>query len=263
MRIRKDTRSSILNLLIICALFLGFTSCVSTEKLKYMHRGGDYNLKDSYFNKRIERIVRPYDNLYIRILSIDGQSVVSILETQSGQSVGSQVNLIYYQVNDSGNINIPFVEDIHIGGLSLAEAKVKIEKELSGYFVNPSVIIKFVNTQVTVLGEVARPGTYPYYKDPISIFQAIGMAGGITQYGNKAEVVLVREENNLITRNIIDLTDKEIMESYFYYMKPDDVIFVDPIKAKFYGKGVINYSTFLTTITTLVAVLYFFQIPAQ
>ncbi|MCF8370191.1 MAG: polysaccharide biosynthesis/export family protein [Bacteroidales bacterium] len=259
MKYRKSNIASVMHWFIISVVALSFTSCLSSEKLTYVHNGDDFNIKNSYFNERPARKVRPYDDLYIKILSIEGKSVVSLLDAESGQPMIGGMNLIYYQVNDSGEINIPFIKDIKIGGLSLSEAKNLIEKELSGYLDKPSVIIKFVNLQVTVLGEVNHPGTFPYYKEPINIFQAIGLAGDISQYGDKSEIIIQREENNLITYNTVDLTDKKIAESYFYYLKPGDVIIVQSVDAKFYGKGAISYQTVLTTITTLLAVLYFYQ----
>lgn len=259
MEYRKKISTPVIYWLLISVVALGLTSCLSNEKLTYVHKGDDFNVKNSFFNERPIRKVRPYDELYLKILSIEGKSVVSLLDAQTGSTMFSGQNLIYYQVNDSGQLNIPFIKDIHIGGLTLSEAKALIEKELSGYLDNPSVIIKFVNTQVTVLGEVNHPGTFPYFKEPINIFQAIGLAGDISQYGNKEEVIIQREENNLITYNTIDLTDKNVAESYFYYLKPGDVIIVPSIKARYYGKGAISYQSVLTTITTLLAVLYFYQ----
>lgn len=259
MKKRKKTFVSVFRWLIISIIAIVFTSCLSSEKLTYVHKGDDFNVKNSFYNERPIRKVRPYDELYLKILSIEGKSVVSLLDAYSGQAMFAGENLIYYQVNDSGEINIPFIKNIHIGGLTLSEAKALIENELAGYLDNPSVIIKFVNTQVTVLGEVNHPGTYPYFKDPINVFQAIGLAGDISQYGNKQEVVIQREENNLITYNTIDLTDKKVAESYYYYLKPGDVIIVQSIKAKYYGKGAISYQNVLTTITTILAVLYFYQ----
>jgi polysaccharide export outer membrane protein len=259
MKYRKDNGATIIHWLIISIVALSFTSCLSSEKLTYVYKGDDFNIKNSYFNERPARKVRPYDDLYIKILSIEGKSVVSLLDSESGQAMIGGMNLIYYQVNDSGEINIPFIKDIRIGGLSLSEAKELIENELTGYLESPSVIIKFVNLQVTVLGEVNHPGTFPYYKEPITIFQAIGLAADIGQYGNKEEIIIQREENNLITYNTIDLTDKKVAESYFYYLKPGDVVIVQSIDAKYYGKGAISYQNVLTTITTVLAVLYFYQ----
>lgn len=259
MKYRKDRTKNMICLLVISSVLLFFSSCISSKNLKYVYQGDDFNIKNSYFNERPNRTIRSYDNLYLKILSIEGKSVVSLLETEKDQKLGSDLNLIYYQVTDSGNIDIPFIGEIKISNMTLSEAKKEIESELAGYFVNPSVIIKFVNIRVTVLGEVNHPGTYPYFKEPISIFQAIGLAGGIKEFGNKKEVLLIREENNLITYNTIDLTDKKMLESYFYYIKPEDVIIIYPTKAKYFGKGAINYSTILSSITTLLAILYFYQ----
>ena len=241
-------------------LALSFTSCISGSKMKYIHQGDDFNIKNSYFNERKDRPIRPFDNLYLKIMSIEGQEVVTMLDMDAGMQYGTQINLTYYNVSDSGSINIPFIKDIHIAGLTLKQAKNKIEKELSGYLINPSIIIKYVNQQITILGEVNAPGTYPYAKETINIFQALGLAGGLTQYGNKEEVLLVREENGLITRNVIDLTDKKLLESYYYYLQPDDVIIIDHVKAKYYGKGAITYTSLLTTLSTVITILYFFNL---
>jgi polysaccharide export outer membrane protein len=141
----------------------------------------------------------------------------------------------------------------------LLEAKAKVEKELSQYLSNTAITMKFVNSNITVLGEVRNQGEFPYFKEQLNIFQALGYAGGVTDYGDKSKVTLIREYENTIKYHNIDLTDKSIVESSFYYLQPGDVLIVEPIKTKFRNLRTFTYATVLATTSTLITVLYFFR----
>ncbi|MCO5264583.1 MAG: hypothetical protein M9948_01685 [Lentimicrobium sp.] len=102
-------------------------------------------------------------------------------------------------------------------------------------------------------------GEFPFFKDQLNIFQAIGFAGGITDYGDKSKITLVREKNGIIQYYSVDLTDKNIVETDFFYLQPNDIVIVEPIKTKFRNLRTFTYSTLLATATTLVTILYFFR----
>jgi polysaccharide export outer membrane protein len=110
-----------------------------------------------------------------------------------------------------------------------------------------------------VLGEVRNQGEFPFFKEQINIFQALGYAGGVTDYGDKSKVTLIREYDNLIRFHSLNLTDKKIVENELYYLQPGDVLIVEPIKTKFRSLRTFTYATFLATTTTLITVLYFFR----
>ena len=248
----KKSGKSIVAYSLVLLLLL---SCTPTTKLKYVQNKGDNVNKNQYFNDRSEKTIQPYDYLYIKIYSLDEQTNYVFGDNQYGTY---ETELISYTVDDAGNINFPFVGEINVKDLTINEAKTAIEKALERYLNNVSVRVRFVSNKITVLGEVNNPGQYSFYDEKINIFQAMGFASGITPYGNKTRITLIREKDNDIKYYYLNLTDKEIVASDFYYLLPNDIIIINPINAKY--RELRTYSLSLTsailsTLSTL-ATLY-------
>lgn len=237
---------------ILISIFFNF-SCVPRKKLVYLQDQKKEERKDEYINIRPEKKIQPFDNVFIKVSSID-EKTASIFADQS-RITGQDINLISYTVDQSGYINFPFVGEIYVKDLTLNEAQEKIETEVSQYLSNISIIVKFVNNTVAVLGEVRRPGEYPFYKDQITIFQALSFANGFADFGDKTNVTLIRESQNKINYYYLDMTDKSIVASEYYYIIPNDIIVVKPIRQKYRNLSPVNWPIFLTTLTTA-ATLY-------
>lgn len=245
--------------LLILAITLFLASCVPQSRLKYVQDDTTTQLKEEYIRTRPEKRIKPFDNIYINVLSMDEQTARIFSNQSSNNSGNINLDLLSYTVSEEGSIDFPFIGEINLYNLTLLEAKAKVEKEISQYLNNTSITMKFVNSNVTVLGEVRNQGEFPYFKEQLNIFQALGYAGGVTDYGDKSKVTLIREYNNLSKYHNLDLTDKNIVESTFYYLQPGDVVIVEPIKTKFHNLRTFTYSTFLATSTTLITILYFFR----
>ena len=245
--------------LLILGIALLLASCVPQSKLKYVQDETTTHLKDEYIRNRPTKRIKPYDNLYINVMSLDEQTARMFSNQAPNMSGGINIDLLSYTVSESGNIDFPFIGEINLNNLTLLEAKSKVEKEISQYLSNTAITMKFVNSNITVLGEVRNQGEFPYFKEQLNIFQAMGYAGGITDYGDKSKVILIREYNNIAKYHNLDLTDKNIVEHPLYYLQPGDVVLVDPINTKFRNLRTFTYSSFLATTTTLVTILYFFR----
>jgi len=233
------------------------SSCIPKRKLIYTQDQKKSEIQNEYINIRPEKTIQPFDNIYIKVSSID-EKTAKVFPDQSSGMVGSNIDLVSYTVSQSGYINFPFVGEIYVKGLTLKEARVIIEERAGEYLNSISILVKFVNNTVSLLGEVKRPGEYKFFKDQITIFQALSFAGDITDYGNKTNVILVREAKNKINYYYLDLTDKNIVESKFYYVIPNDVIIVKPVSQKFRNLSLLNVPIFLTTITTAVTLYLLF-----
>lgn len=251
-----------LPLVAVFGVLLVTSSCVSIDKLRYVtdveteeiYKEGDFNVS------RVAKTIQPQDYLYIKIYSLDEK--VSNIFYNTNTNYISDYKLISYQVSDQGYIDFPFVGNIYVRDLTIEDAKDKIQTELSKYLKNISVTVRFVGNKITILGEVGVPGEYPYFDDKINVFQAIGFANGIADYGNKENVLLIREKNNQVTYNYLDLTRKDIVESRYYYLLPNDILIVDPIKAKYRNlrqRDVALFSTILSSITTIVSLYFAFN----
>ncbi len=235
------------------------SSCIPHDKLKYVQDETSTEIKPVYEHLRPEKRIQPFDNLYINVMSLDEQTARIFSNQNSSINGALNVNLLSYTVNDQGAIDFPFIGDIFLSGLTLSEAKVKVESELSQYLSNTAITMKFVNSNITVLGEVRNQGEFPFFKEQINIFQALGYAGGITDYGDKSKITLIREHDNEFRYSYLNLTDKKIVESEYFYLEPGDVVIVEAVNLKNNNLRPFSYSSFLATITTIVTVLIFLQ----
>jgi polysaccharide export outer membrane protein len=235
-----------------------FTSCLPKNKMKYITKETGKSDFD-YTNYRIDKTIKPQDRLYVKILSLD-EKTTRIFREETRLYGELDLKLNSYEVDESGDIDFPFVGKIHVGGYTIAEAREKLEKEISQYLPNTAINLKYAGNYVTVLGEVRNPGNHLFFEEKINIFEALGHAGGIRDYGNKKEIIIVRTENDETRYHEVDITHKGITQTYYYYLLPDDIIIVQPLNAKF--KTLRNFqleSMFLSSITTVITVLYFFH----
>ena len=239
-------RKDICRLNVFLFVMVLFVSCTPIKKLKYVQNTGDDVFKNQYVNDRTEKTIQPYDYLYIKIFSLD-EKTNSIFNGPNDYAY--QTELLSYTVDGKGNISVPFIGSINVKDLTINEAKAKIEKSLGIYLRDISVIVRFVSNKVTILGEVNQPGQYSFFDEKITVFQALGFANGINTFGDKTDITLIREKDNVINYHYLDLTKKNIAESEYYYLLPNDIIIINPVKAKY--RELRDYS-----ITLISSVLY-------
>jgi polysaccharide export outer membrane protein len=250
----KNTFLKTAMLIVLIALIAG--SCVPVEKLSYFNDIEE--LDQPVVNPRIQKTIRPFDKLYIRVLSIDlATSQIFNASDEMRISSSGTTGLIGYLVDEDGNINFPFVGKIYVASMTTAEAADKIQKALSDYVSNTSIVVKYVDNQVTVMGEVQRQGVYTFIQDKLNIYEALGLGGGITRYGDRGKIILIRNEDGKITHYRLNLADSKIANKGYYYVMPNDVIVVEPLKAISTSYSNITYTTILSTITTAIAILLF------
>ncbi|MFZ2340451.1 MAG: polysaccharide biosynthesis/export family protein [Bacteroidales bacterium] len=240
---------------ILLAVFAG--ACVPITQLRYFNDVEEIGVPTA--NPRTQKLIMPFDRLYIRVLSIDLQTsqIFNTNEEMRSMSYGVSSGLLGYLVDEEGNVNFPFVGNINVASLTTAQASVRIQEALSDYVANTSIIVKFVDNQVTVMGEVARQGLYPFSQDKLNIYEALSLGGGITRYGDRKNVILIRNTDGKITHYRLNLADSKIANKSYYYVLPNDVIVVEPLKAVSTSYSNITYSTILSTISTAIAVLLF------
>ena len=255
MRIRKN-RLLRLSLTIMTVAVLA-VSCVPTAQLSYFNDMED--LAQPTINPRTQKLIKPFDKLYVRVLSIDLQTnqIFNTTDEMRMGSYGSTAGLIGYLVDEDGNINFPFVGKINVVDLTTADAADKIQRALSDYVPQTSIIVKYVDNQVTVMGEVQRQGVYSFTQDKLNVYEALGLGGGITRYGDRKKVILIRNEEGKVLHYRLDLSDSKIANRSYYYVLPNDVIVVEPLKAISTSYSNITYTTILSTISTAIAVLLF------
>lgn len=230
-------------------------SCVPINQLRYFN---DLDkVKEPQVNPRNQKLIMPFDKLFIKVLSIDPQTSQIFNSTEEMMYGNGNNGVIGYLVDEAGNINFPFVGNINVVSLTTTQAAEKIQKALSDYVTNTSIIVKYIDNQITVIGEVQRQGVYSFTQDKLNIYEAIGLGGGLTRYGNRKNIILIRNQGDNVVHYQLDLSDSMIADKAYYYILPNDVIVVEPLKAVSSSYSNITFTTVLTSITTLIAVLLF------
>lgn len=223
-------------------------SCVPTSKLSYFNDIDD--LEEPVANPKIQKIIMPFDRLYVKVLSIDPQTTQIFDFADEMRFSYGESSIVGYPVDESGDINFPFVGKINVASLTTAEASLKIQNALNEYVANTSVTVKFIDNKVSVVGEVNQQGVHSFSQDKINIYEALALGGGITRYGNRKKVILVRQEGGKIMHHKLDLSDSKIASKEFYYVHPNDVVIVEPLKSVSTSYQNITYTTLLTTLST-------------
>lgn len=254
---RKSVKLSVCTFIVTISFLL--TSCVTQRKIEYLQN--NTTQKNEFQASNIENYkLKPTDELYIQISSQD--DVASNIFSNSGsQNLGNMnafgASLMSHTIDKDGNLELPVIGRVQAKDKTIAELTGKIKESLSNVLNQPIVSIKLVNRYVSVLGEVRNPGHFVYSQEKISILDAVGLAGDITDYGNRKNVILIRNVNNINIRQELNLLNSEILASEYYYVRPGDIIYVKPMKNKFWGLRQFPFSVFLTSITTTILVLNF------
>jgi len=246
------------SLLFLPGILFFSVSCVTNKQAVYVQPGKENKVDFNTIQKK-PRTIQPGDELYIRIKSEDEESNI-FKQSVEDYVVREDITLVSYLVNEDGYIRLPPIGNLRLAGLTLNEAANVTEKSLVGMIATPSVTIKFVNKTVTVLGEVTNPGRYLFHDQRINIFQALGYAGDISTYGNRKKVMILREENNVITRRYVDLTNENFLGSKNFYIKPNDVIYVEPLKRRHLGLNTFPFSLVLSAASTVILVLSYLHL---
>jgi polysaccharide export outer membrane protein len=161
-----------------------------------------------------------------------------------------------YLVGEDGSINLPIVGAVDTSEKTTNSLALEIQEVLSSYIKDPSVNIRLLNFRVSVLGEVARPGTYTILEERISIPQALGLAGDLTINGDRNHVLLIRNQDGQKENQVIDLTKSEFLQSEFYFLKQNDIIYVRPNNARVISSGLVGNASTLVSILSLAVSLF-------
>lgn len=251
--------SSLLVLFTIVMLLI--SSCVSQKKIKYLQKQQEEDTTSSYPNKRsADYKIQPKDNLYIRIYSFDEKSIL-FFNKQAGAgsyndyATDAAIYLNSYTVSQEGTIDFPIVGKVLVRGLTVEQAKNAVQKTVDEYLKETMVVLKLVNFNITVVGEVYKPGQFKIYQDEINIFQAISLAGDLRDFANRSKIALIRKTREGSKVYYLNLNSDRILGSDQYFMMPDDIIYVPPLKSKQYGFETFPYVVVLTAITALSTLL--------
>ncbi len=245
--------------LFISALVL--TSCVSREKIVYYQNIA--SLEDE--GQTYEASIKPDDLLMIIVSAPDGAaedfnlpavSVVGNGMLSPIDAVNAQARYQTYLVNSEGYIEFPKIGSLKLGGLTRIEALEMLKGKLLKYIKDPVINLRIVNYEISVSGEVVRPGTFNIQTERITLPEALTMAGDMTIYGNRQNVLIIREIDGKKTHNFVDMTKADFINSPFYYLSQNDLVYVEPNKTKINSSAVgPNISVAISAVSVLIALV--------
>lgn len=228
-------------LLPIILLLSLLQSCTTKKQMLYVQDLDKYsNSTLTYATTKIQ----PNDILKIEVGDLN-PVVAAPFNMNVGSNAQSSVEMMKltgYLVNPQGNITMPILNEVNVGGLTPSNVETKIKDRLikEGYLVSPTVLVRVLNNKFTILGEVKSPGVIPFTEESISVLDAIGLAGDLTYSGIRKDVLLIREVDGKRMVYHIDLTTASWMSDPNYRIRQNDVIMVNPNKLKANSGGLIK-----------------------
>jgi len=164
-----------------------------------------------------------------------------------------------YSVNDSGYIEFPIAGKIQVENFTIKEAKTRIETAIKEYLKEVTIVVKLVSFNITILGEVNHPGQFLIYKEKLNIFEALSLAGDLSDFANRNRVMIIRQTKNGSTIHRLDLTSKNILSSKYFYVMPKDIIYIQPLGIKQWGFQTFPYAIVFSAITTTLLLINYFR----
>ena len=233
---------------------MAFSSCVPQKKmllLKEMEMADESNSIEYKNERLLDYKIQPGDNLFIKAFNIIDEKSSMVLNGDRGNYLTSDASIYLssYTVNKDGCIDYPLTGLVEVKNLTVEQAKERIQDSLSKYVKETALMVKLSNFDITVIGEVVRPGKYKIYQSEIGIFEALALAGNFTNFAKNDQVKIVRRTDNGSKIVTVNVGKADILESPYYYLKPNDIVYVEPLKSKQWGFTSFPYSTVLSVMS--------------
>lgn len=228
---------NIRSLFLLIILATAASSCVRYRDLLVFNEGPEFPDTPEQIQADFQLRVQPDDILYISVHTIEEalskpyNLVIGTNITSLGNNV-SQNPLVGYLVDPDGYIDFPGLGPLQVGGLTIGQVKQLVLERLQPYLKDPVVRVRFLNFRVSVLGEVNNPGVQNFTQQRVTILEALSQAGGVTELGRLDNILVIREHNGMRMYGRINLHDRNLFDSPYFYLKQNDIIYVQPAKAK-------------------------------
>ena len=209
-----------------------FFSCASREKIVYLQSAISASETSEFETK-----IKPDDILAIVVSSENPEvsapyNAVAVTLQNSSSDSGQSNQIQTYLVDKNGYIEFPVLKKIKLSGYTKEQAIDLLKEKLKDHVADASINLRILNYKITVLGEVNRPGTYPIQSERVTLLEALGQAGDLTIYGKRNNILIIREENGKKISQRVDITKSDFINSSYYYLAQNDVIYIEPNKTK-------------------------------
>jgi polysaccharide export outer membrane protein len=220
--------------LLLLFIAANLVSCVNYKQLVNFNEGPAFPVGAQPIPLLSDIKIQPDDLLEIGVYAEDPVAVAPFTLQGLSERTKEGYNVIgnNYLVDQQGDIEFPVLGKMHLAGLSMEQARDSFKLKIGRYINNPIVQVRWLNFKFTVLGEVSRPATYTLPERQVTVLEAIGLAGDLSNYGNRKNILIIREQDGKREFGHIDLQDRNAFNSPYFYLKQNDVIYVEPLKQK-------------------------------
>ncbi|HMZ48719.1 MAG TPA: polysaccharide biosynthesis/export family protein, partial [Flavobacteriales bacterium] len=210
------------------------SSCVGRRSVNYLQDPALSNTAKLFPNSRFQYRVQVNDVLSIRVLGLDDATgrLFNIDQNNNNALSDAAIYVNGFSVDKTGHVQLPSVGKLKVQGLTLSEAEELVQRRINDIFTNATVILKLVSFRVSVLGSVNAPGSYLIYNNQITLLDALARAGGPQEYADKHHVTLMRQSDQGTQAVYVDLSRADVASSEYYYLLPNDVVYVPSLKAR-------------------------------
>ena len=240
----------------IIGLFLFLGACASKKDIAYL---GEQTIGENSILNTYEPKVQVDDELSI-IVSAENPELTAQFNLpfiqQNFSPTQNQADIRTYLVDKEGNIDFPILGKLTVAGMTRIELTSFMKEKVEKYIKNPIINVRILNFKYTVLGEVMRPGPYLNQGERVSVLEGLSNAGDLTIYGSRKNVLLIREENGKRITERLDLTNKDLLTSEYYYLRQNDIIYVEPNKTRVNSSVVgPNVTVWLSIASIIISIL--------
>ena len=211
-----------------------FSSCITNRDLEYIRSSKE--IKNAKANKQ-DYLLQQGDLISVQISTTTQQQhdFFNKENTSNSQLMIQNPYLYGYIINEEGNLDLPSLGKVKAAGFTLRELENVIKNIAVSYFESPVIKLNIINFEITILGEVNKPGTFRIIDPEVNILYALSLSGDMTQFGNRRKVKVIRNENELNRVFYVDLTKKGVLNNSDFMLQPHDIIYVAPLNKKFYA----------------------------
>jgi polysaccharide export outer membrane protein len=238
-------------ILLVFACSIVFFSCVSHKKTTLV-QNKTTSISDTLYNYKFVYKILPKDILFVSITSFN-QKTTDFFNMKTSDQNNDPVG-VGYKVSDEGYIVIPILDSVHVKGLTIMETQQKITKLMGEYISDAYVLVELSNFSISILGDVRNPGMKIIPKDATTMLEALAIAGDFNDFANRQNVKLLRTIDGKTTVTLLDFTDVKIVESSYFYIMPNDVIYIESLKVKS-ARSNLSQITLFVSLTSLIVVL--------
>lgn len=240
---------------IVCAVGLTLALLsVSCGNAVYVRDIDDVDIDTSrYYTPASDYLIQSGDILYVRLLT-GNEEIDQMFNLMGNSGTNMSAGMAYYTgyiVSDSGDINLPLLRKVKVSGKNTLTIEREIEAVSKLYLKDAMAIVKLAGFKYTVLGEVRAPGIKELTTSRVNVFEAIASAGEITYYGKRNQVLVLRREGEKLRQFRLDLTSPSIVNSPYYYIHPNDIIYVEPMKVASLRVRIGDFLTVLGAVTSI------------